>query len=319
MLAWVVAVSLAIVAGLRMFYHDGNYPLTWLNAFTRYVYLPIYACLGWAIYFRRWRLAVLAALVAGCQLTWLAPEVLRDGRFDVPDSPAIASEDSTTIRILFANVKAHNQDPVAFVAEVSAIDADVVVFVEYYPPWNRLVGNLPVFKPYKYGTAAKQMAGGEFAVFSKLPIENAQRIVAGQRMSYSFDVRIDGTPLRIFGMHAPRPMELPRMEYENYWNEVTPLLLALPEPSVIVGDFNATPHSRVYQTLTADRLRSAHDDRGRGYATTWPNGTLPIPPIRIDQAFLTPGVECVSITEGRGLGSDHKPLILDVRIRDSAR
>jgi endonuclease/exonuclease/phosphatase (EEP) superfamily protein YafD len=70
----------------------------------------------------------------------------------------------------------------------------------------------------------------------------------------------------------------------------------------------------VYEQLEADGLRSAHEDRGQGYAVTWPNGARWIPPIRIDQAFVSPEVECISIREGRGAGSDHKPLILDLRV-----
>jgi endonuclease/exonuclease/phosphatase (EEP) superfamily protein YafD len=86
---------------------------------------------------------------------------------------------------------------------------------------------------------------------------------------------------------------------------------------VVLGDFNATQHSRVYKQLKADGMRSAHEDRGRGYATTWPNGKQPIPPIRIDQAFLSPSVECISIDEGVGRESDHKPLLLDLRIHQT--
>jgi endonuclease/exonuclease/phosphatase (EEP) superfamily protein YafD len=82
----------------------------------------------------------------------------------------------------------------------------------------------------------------------------------------------------------------------------------------VVGDFNATQHSRVYEQLMSGHFRSAHEDRGRGYATTWPNGLRPVPPIRIDQALMSPQVECVSIVEGTGLGSDHKPLILELRV-----
>jgi len=105
-------------------------------------------------------------------------------------------------------------------------------------------------------------------------------------------------------------------DYAGFWNRTIPLILSEKGPLVVVGDFNATQFSDVYQQLTADRLRSAHQDRGRGYATTWPNGQYWLPSlIRIDQALLSPEIECLSIREGEGRGSDHKPLILDVRIR----
>ena len=103
-------------------------------------------------------------------------------------------------------------------------------------------------------------------------------------------------------------------EYALYWQEIAPILAEQPEPLVVIGDFNATQHSLLYEQLISGRLRSAHEDRGRGYATTWPNGKRPFPPIRIDQAFLSPQVECISIVEGVGPGSDHKPLILDLRV-----
>jgi hypothetical protein len=94
-----------------------------------------------------------------------------------------------------------------------------------------------------------------------------------------------------------------------------PLLSGGQGPRVIVGDFNATQHSAVYELLTSGSLQSAHEAVGRGYATTWPNGRYWLPPIRIDHAFVSAEAECVSIAEGRGRGSDHRPLILDVRVR----
>jgi endonuclease/exonuclease/phosphatase (EEP) superfamily protein YafD len=100
---------------------------------------------------------------------------------------------------------------------------------------------------------------------------------------------------------------------------MVPMLTAEPGPVVIVGDFNATQHSLVYKQLEEGGLRSAHEDRGRGYATTWPNGHRPVPPIRIDQAFLSPSVECLEIAEGQGAGSDHKPLILRVAVRSATQ
>jgi endonuclease/exonuclease/phosphatase (EEP) superfamily protein YafD len=124
--------------------------------------------------------------------------------------------------------------------------------------------------------------------------------------------------LRVVGLHSPRPMNSPDGDYTIFWSRVLPMLLQERRPLVVVGDFNATQYSKVYADLKAGGLRSAHDDRARGYATTWPNGILP-PPIRIDQAFLSPEVACRAITEGHGAGSDHKPLILDIEIGDGSR
>jgi endonuclease/exonuclease/phosphatase (EEP) superfamily protein YafD len=313
--AWATTLTLVILAALRILYHDGTYTLTCINAFTRYVYLPIYGCIVFAAWRRRKALLILGAFVAACHILLIAPEFVRDNRFDAP----LGAPRARTLRILFANVLGGHPNPVDYLRELPEIDPDVIVFVEYYPWWHRDADPAKTFAAYPYGTMGAERPGGEFGVFSKIPIEHARHVPSAGRMCFTFDIRVDGKALRLFALHAPRPMLDPEVDYSAFWSIVTPEILALPDPAVVVGDFNATPYSKVYKKLTADRLRSAHEDRGRGYATTWPNRMEFIPPIRIDQALLTPGVECVSITEGRGAGSDHKPLIIDVRLRIGGR
>jgi endonuclease/exonuclease/phosphatase (EEP) superfamily protein YafD len=119
-------------------------------------------------------------------------------------------------------------------------------------------------------------------------------------------------------LHAPRPIDGPKYDYRKYWQQMLPLLTPKQGPLIIVGDFNVTQHSEIYQQLTSGALQSMHEALGRGYAATWPNGRYLLPPVRIDHAFASPDIECVSISEGRGAGSDHKPLILDIRVRNQA-
>jgi len=114
-------------------------------------------------------------------------------------------------------------------------------------------------------------------------------------------------------------MDTPGNKYVEYWSEMLPVVTSRSGPTIAVGDFNATQHAKVYGAITGSGLRSAHADRGRGWAVTWPNGLMALPPIRIDHAFLSPEVECLKIVEGEGRGSDHKPLILEVRLRESAK
>ena len=81
-LACLVTLSLVAVALMRLFDHDGTHFFTWLNAFTRYVYLPAYACLAWAIWKRRWILALANIAIVGFHIALLAPDFVRDRRFD---------------------------------------------------------------------------------------------------------------------------------------------------------------------------------------------------------------------------------------------
>jgi endonuclease/exonuclease/phosphatase (EEP) superfamily protein YafD len=316
LLLWAITVSLAVVATLRIFYHDGNLYLTWINAFTRYVYLPAYVCLGWAVWQRRWLLAICSVMVVGCHMVWMAPNFLRDRRFDVPVDDAVGTPDAApATRIMFANVLTTSPEYEPLWKEVAQVNPDVLVLAESSHRCIRSLRQSPLMTAYRGDEQQLRSQMGEVAVFSKLPIKShAQKWVLG-RIVQTVDLQIGSQTLRLIGLHAPRPVFPADNHYADYWQQMVPLLTSEKGPLVNVGDFNATEHSRVYKDLRAAGLRSAHDDQGRGYATTWPNGKWLAPPIRIDHAFLSPEVECWTVREGLGHGSDHKPISLDVKIR----
>jgi endonuclease/exonuclease/phosphatase (EEP) superfamily protein YafD len=311
--AWMATLGLAVVALLRIFYHDGTHFLIQLNSFTRYVYLPAYACLIWALWMRRWRLASAALAVVLCHVIWMLPDFVRDRRFDLPKDAATASA-SPTVRIFFSNLLGSQRDFTPLWQEIADANPDVVVMAEssYYSVQSFL--KYPAFAEFAKPNGTGRLRRGEVVVFSKLPIKSESQIYATDRIVQTVDVEVGSQTLRIIGLHSPRPMPPPAYDFYGYWKMMIPRLTSDNMPRVIVGDFNATQYSRVYKQLKQCSLRSAHEDRGRGYATTWPNGLWSLPPIRIDQAFLSAGVKCLGIREGRGDGSDHKPLIVDVRI-----
>ena len=119
--------------------------------------------------------------------------------------------------------------------------------------------------------------------------------------------------IRLYNVHPPPPL----FKLEQ-WNRIMSQLVdAIADEQgdlIVMGDFNITPQNKWYKQFTNGRLRDAHLDRGRGWATTWPNGNRPAPPTRLDHAFLSPEIICLDIQEGIGMGSDHKPLILDVAL-----
>jgi len=313
---WLLTISLAVIAILRIFFHDGTNFLTCVNAFTRYVYLPAYLCLAWAVWQRRRFLALLSVLIVVCHGTWIAPDFLPDRRFDLAakDEPSPAA--TANLRIFFANVYMDNPDLQPLLQEIAEIDPDVVVLVEFHPRWLPHFQRSPYLAPFKYGVDRHGFYRGNMAIFSKQPMISGSYRVVATRVVQSVEIPLGTQSLRLIGLHAPRPMNVPGYDYRGFWQQVLPMLTTEQGPMVVVGDFNATQYSLVYKQLKSAGLRSAHEDRGRGYATTWPNGQLLVPPIRIDQAFLSPDVGCAKIVEGRGVGSDHKPLILDVHLRN---
>ena len=314
--AWCAILSLILVAVLRVIHHDGEFFLIWINSFTRYVYLPAYLCFAWAIWQRRWVLTICSLVLVGFHLTLMAPNFLRDRRFEF-DAETIAGATSSRdrIRVFFANVLAQNTEFGALLDEIADADPDVIVLVEFSRPWHAAFQKSPVMAPYIHGSGRLKSHINTVNVFSKLPLTNEIQNWVQRRAVHTVDIALGSDSLRIIGLHAPRPLPGPKYNYFEHWNEMIPLLTAEHGPLVVVGDFNATEGSRVYKRLTESALRSAHETQGRGYATTWPNGQNLCPPIRIDHALVSPSIEVESIREGRGRGSDHKPLILDVRLR----
>lgn len=313
---WCVSLGLLAVALLRVYFHDGLVLLTWLNAFTWYVYLPVYGVLALAAWGRRWSLATVSAVVAAFHLAWVVPDFRPPTPYAAP--PGIAQRASDPLRIFYANVWSYNSNDQALIDEVAELDPDVIVLVEYLPRKGVALRASPVMRPYVHGTNLAAQYAGEIAVLSKLPVRRQQlAYVAGQIVNI-VDLDTGEQTLRLFCIHGPRPlMEVPG-QYPAFWREIEPLLARQPEPLVVIGDFNATQNSAVLERLTSGRLRSAHVDRGRGYAVTWPNGQWLVPPIRIDHALVSPQVECLAIAEGEGGGSDHKPLVLDLRVHGSS-
>lgn len=316
--AWCVVLPLLSIAGARVLYHDGAFPLIWINAFTRYVYLPAYFVLVWAVWQRRSWLTLTSAALACCHLYWLAPDFLREGRVDLPSGNMMTAA-SPPLRVFFANVSERNTRYAEMLQEIASADPDVIVLVEYGWGWHRAFKNAPVMAPYVYGSGHLQSHIGSVNLFSRRPLKSEIQNWVNGRAVQTVDIELGEHTLRLIGLHGPRPINKPKYDYRGFWQQLIPLLTVDPGPLVIVGDFNITQYSSVYTELTEQNRQSAHEAVGRGYAATWPNGIYWLPPIRIDHAFISPEVECLSVTEGNGVGSDHRPLIVDLRVREAAK
>lgn len=82
------------------------------------------------------------------------------------------------------------------------------------------------------------------------------------------------------------------------------LLQSSPYPVILCGDFNDTPCSYSYQTLSRG-LRDAFIESGSGFGNTYA-GTLPS--LRIDYIMYDPQFRCFAYTTGRERLSDHYPI-----------
>ena len=320
---WGVGLILLAGAVLRMTWHDGAVPLIWFNAFTPYVYLPIYVVLLVAWWLKRRVLVAMSLAIAACHLVWIVPDLLPaksedpsgTSNWDSPHEPVASADGLRQFRVLCHNVWTWNDAYDTVYAEFEAADPDVLYLTEFSRLWYRAGKQRGFFDRYAYSTTPGRYTGQD-ALYSKYPIKILRRHAVVRRQIIQAVLDVDGTPLQVVGVHVPRPLpegsEHQPLEYNRYFEKLLEVVADGRGPRVVLGDFNATQHARWYQRVVAERLRSAHNAVGRGWATSWPNGQDWLPPIRIDHVLISPNITCLNVWEGRGAGSDHKPIIADL-------
>lgn len=305
-LDWLAAVLLAPFAVLalgRLLAHDELLPFVWANSVTAWIYLPAWAVLALALARRRAVLALAALSVVLCHAVWVAPGLIAS------HEPARGPR----LRVVTANLLAVNDRPAELARELMAIDADVIVLEEVSPRWLPELEALFERHPH-HDVFVRDDAFG-IAIFSRRPLVRAEMIdLEGVPM---IDAIVDpGRPVRILGVHTLPPVD---RRYAVVWRRQLALLAERAErselPTIVLGDLNATSHSAALRRLERSGFRDAHDALGRGLATTWPNGLFPLPSLRLDHVLVGPGVVALAVREGRGAGSDHRPVIADVAVR----
>jgi vancomycin resistance protein VanJ len=80
-------------------------------------------------------------------------------------------------------------------------------------------------------------------------------------------------------------------------------------PVLVAGDFNTTVESRIFQTHWSDGLEDAFSRVGRGLGMTKYNGWIRV---RIDHVLAGPQWYVRRTEIGYDVGSDHRPLIVDL-------
>ncbi len=304
LVGFLVLAPLAAAASGRVAAHDANFLLALANAYTFWLYAPAYGVAAVALIFRRWLLFAAAGALIACHLTWVLPDY--DGARALPPG----AEDAPQVRLFTANLRFDNPDARPTIREALAAEADVIFFQEFTPAAKAALDaeGLPDVYPFHIGEATPGSQGT--AIYSRLPFVSAEVWDAAGVAMTRATIEIGGRAVAFYNVHPVSPSS--PANFRRWRHELEALIARLatePGDTVVAGDFNMTQHHRAYGEFTALGLRDAQRERGRGNATTWPNGMRKFPPIRIDQVFLKGQLECLEIREGVGAGSDHRPVI----------
>lgn len=269
------------------------------------IFSTLVALILWRL---RRRLALLALALAVVQAAPLLP-------YHAPNPVPPAPRPSEHLRLLVLNVLVDNFDHDSVERLLTQENPDVIGLIEYTPAWQSALS--AVSRLYPYRLDAPDGPRG-LALWSRKPLINPIREwhVAGGWPCLHARIEFDGRPLELWIVHPSSPVRRMR---QGGFPELSALAHQVASKSgarLVIGDLNTTsgsPHFADFLHLTGLR-----DSRlGFGLQGSWPSGS----PYRIaiDHALLSPDLAVVTRRVGPDVGSDHRPLILEIAPSRTAR
>jgi endonuclease/exonuclease/phosphatase (EEP) superfamily protein YafD len=211
-----------------------------------------------------------------------------------------------TVRLMQYNTWERNRDFAATVAEIKRLDPDIVALEEFDPGKREILFRLRIDYPYQY--ACHELPQCHIAILSRFPILATAADSGFYGLPFA-SVKLGGamSGYTVVSTHTTRfPHSRAQLAQAN---ELVKHLEKETDRLIVMGDFNATPFSRipgVIQTGTGlNRLTSL---------PSWPAWSG-IPQLAIDHVFVSPEIRQLANEQiGNAAGSDHFPIIVTVAI-----
>ncbi|MEO0458407.1 MAG: endonuclease/exonuclease/phosphatase family protein [Cyanobacteria bacterium P01_A01_bin.114] len=231
--------------------------------------------------------------------------------------------DKANLRVLVANLNTQNTDYEKILAIARAEQPDLAVFMEVDQPWVDQLNTLSDILPYSSGQASPYHVG--IMLYSRQPLVNPEINFFGTEINAAVvsQVNFNNQPLSVVAAHPPPPIKSPLFHTRNrQLDQIGQYLQTVESPTLLLGDLNLTMWSPYYQRLERQAgLRNAR--KGFGIIPSWPTrGTYHQLPdwasllfaMPIDHCLLSPSIHVTDVRTGAETGSDHLPLIVDLRV-----
>jgi endonuclease/exonuclease/phosphatase (EEP) superfamily protein YafD len=248
------------------------------------------------------------------------------GRQFVPRAAAEAHGPS--VRVLTMNVLGYRTDTQGVIDSIRAANADVVTIQELNEPVAAAIErDLAEAYPFQLLRHAPGVTGA--GILSRLPFTPTGQL-PGPWLGPAQVVTVRGPEGHSFTLVRAHTHSGPDdVGTRNAASEVVAqYVLAHPGPTIVAGDFNTTPLTDAYRTLTSV-LKDSWAEAGWGLGHTFPgadsNGSsrprllgvlVPMWLVRIDYVFHTDDFVTRSAVIGPWDGiSDHRPVLVELAFR----
>jgi endonuclease/exonuclease/phosphatase (EEP) superfamily protein YafD len=191
-------------------------------------------------------------------------------------------------------------------AEIERLDADIITLIEFGPNKRVLLKKLANRYPYHAECFAVDYC--HMVILAKFPIVKSEARVGWDGppvIQANFGGELGN--LTVIGVHTIR-FPHSRAQFRQV-QALAKFIEVIPSRKLVMGDFNATPFSRITQTIAAQtglvRLTML---------PTWPS-RLQLPQVAIDHIFVSPGIRVIEDERiGNPAGSDHYPITMKLAV-----
>lgn len=236
----------------------------------------------------------------------------------------LLSGENGNLRILIANVNRRNTQYEAVIAFTQQTMPDLALFMEIDDAWAQQLEVLRSDFAYAYGKPNLYSSG--ILLLSHYPLMGFQLKTFSPDSSPSIigQLNFHNQALALIGTH-PLPPIRPKLFHSRnrQLNALGQYLQTVNTPKLVIGDFNLTMWSPYYrQLIQKTGLLNARD--GFGLLPSWPirdiEGRLPDWTLRflsipIDHCLISPKLKVTNIQVGPNVGSDHRPVVVDLRLQ----
>jgi endonuclease/exonuclease/phosphatase (EEP) superfamily protein YafD len=217
------------------------------------------------------------------------------------------------VRILFSNVNKYHAQYDRVIAMTQAEQPDIAVFVEVGTQGVEALNVLQSQLPYLL--AHQHIETDGTAIYSKFPLLNPEiKTLGAGRKVVMAQLEIGGKPVTLMAAHPSNAVGKIYVEERNQQlDAIATEIQSRSDRFILAADLNTTPWSPHYRrSLGKARLHNTR--QGFGILPTWSrvHDFFAIP---IDHILVSPEIGTELTRVGRSVGSDHLPLISDLRIR----
>jgi vancomycin resistance protein VanJ len=283
----------------------------------------------------RWPFAVPAALLWLCVISarrWgsalvmtAATAALVGPLLGLRLSLPVGTDERGELRLLSCNIHRQQVNTEQLAAFIGSTQPDVVVLQD----WSSAEHDLLFAGP---GWHVRR--DGQLLIASHFPIARVTSVDFGDRVGSGpdersaaacYDLQSPTGPIRLINVHLASPhtgmltflhdhgQELDE-NADRRWREsatLRNLVESSTDPVVLAGDFNTTDDSAILREQWAD-FADAFSERGLGIGYTYLNRHTQL---RIDHVLAGPGWQILRCWVGPAVGSPHRPLVADLRVR----